>query len=254
MKIVVIGGTGLIGSQVVARLRKQGHDVVAASPRNGMNSVTGEGLADALASASVVVDVPNSPSWADDAVMAFFRASTGNLVREATAAGVRHYVALSIVGVDAIPDSGYMRAKTEQERLIRASGLPYSIVRATQFFEFLGGIADMTTEGSTVRLAPFLLQPIAAEDVAATVARVAVSEPIDGILDIAGPERFTQPDAIRRFLAARHDPRTVIVDPEARYAGARLSEAALVPAGEASLGHVTLGDWLGRLRSGAHAQ
>ena len=245
MKIVVIGGTGLIGSRVVTGLREQGHDVVAASPRTGVNSVTGEGLTDALAGAVVVVDVANSPSFADDAVMAFFRASTGNLVQAAASAGVRHYVALSIVGVDAIPDSGYMRAKTEQERLIRASGLPYSIVRATQFFEFLDGIADMATEGSTVRLAPFLLQPVAAADVAAAVVRVALSEPIDGTVDIAGPERFSQVDAIRRLLVARHDPREIVVDPQARYNGARLSEAALVPAGEASLGRVTLEDWLG---------
>ena len=246
MKFVVIGGTGLIGSRVVAELREQGHETVAASPRNGVNSVTGEGLTDALAGAAVVVDVPNSPSFADDAVMAFFRASTGNLLRAATAASVRHYVALSIVGVDAIPDSGYMRAKTEQERLIRASGLPYSIVRATQFFEFLDGIADMATEGSTVRLAPFLLQPIAAEEVAAAVVRVALGEPINGTVDIAGPERFSQVEAIGWVLASRRDPREVVVDPRARYNGARLSEAALVPAGEAFLGRVTLEDWLGR--------
>src|SRR6059058_4690790 len=222
MKIVIIGGTGRIGSKVVTLLRERRHQAVPASPESGVNTLTGEGLAEVLAGASVIVDVSNSPSFEDAAVMEFFKTSTGNLLTYEAAAGVGHHVALSIVGSDRAPDSGYLRAKVAQEKLIRNSSIPYSIVRATQFFEFLKRIADDATDGNTVRIAPMLFQPIAAEDVAKTVGRVAVSSPVNGIVEIAGPQQFRFDEFIRLGLSARHDPREVIADQHARYFGTEL--------------------------------
>ena len=246
MKIVIIGGSGLIGSKVAARLREQGHQVVAASPDSGVNTLTGEGLAEALEGAAVVVDVSNSPSFEDAAVLHFFETATGNLLRAEAAAGVGHHVALSIVGNDRMPDSGYMRAKTAQEALIKASAIPWSIVRATQFFEFVARIADGATEGGVVRIAPVLFQPMAAEDVAGAVAAVAVGAPLNGIVDVAGPERFRFDELIRKGLRARGDMREVVADPHARYFGTELGEGSLVPAGAARLGETRFGDWLAR--------
>ena len=214
MKIVVIGGTGLIGSKLVTKLRDHGHEAVPASPDSGVNTLTGEGLADALQGAAVVVDVSNSPSFEDAAVLEFFETSTRNLLDAEAAAGVGHHVALSVVGTDRLPDSGYMRAKLAQEKLIEGSSIPYSIVHATQFFEFVGRIADDATDGDTVRLPPVLIQPMAADDVATAVGRVAVGEPLNGIVEIGGPEPLRFDDFIRRGLAARHDPRQVVADPE----------------------------------------
>ena len=213
MNLVVIGGSGLIGSKLVTKLRDHGHDAVPASPNTGVNTLTGEGLADALQGAAVVVDVSNSPSFEDAAVLEFFETSTRNLLDAEAAVGVGHHAALSIVGNDRLPDSGYMRAKVAQEKLIRGSSIPYSIVHATQFFEFIGRIADDATDGDTVRLPPVLFQPIAADDVAAAVGRVAVGEPLNGVVEVAGPEQFRFDDFIRRGLAARHDPRQVVGDP-----------------------------------------
>src|SRR5919107_2467198 len=244
MKIVVIGGSGLIGSKVVKILRQRGHDVVAASPSTGVNALTGEGLAEALAGAQVVVDVANSPSWEDQAVLAFFETSSRNLLAAEAAAGVRHHVALSIVGADRTPENGYFRAKVAQERLIEASGIPYTIVRATQFMEFVGGIAEAGAEGDTVRLSSGPFQPIAADDVAAIVADVAIGAPRNGILDIAGPERGPLTGFAARFLRAVGDPREVVGDPEARYFGGRVEEHSLVPIGEARLGLTRFEDWL----------
>jgi uncharacterized protein YbjT (DUF2867 family) len=246
MKIVVIGGSGLIGSKVVTKLRERGHDPVAASPNTGVNTLTGDGLAEVLKGASVVVDVSNSPSFADAAVMEFFKMSTGNLLAYETAAGVRHHVALSIVGNDRLPDSGYMRAKVAQEKLIRESSIPYSIVRATQFFEFVNRIADEATDGNTVRLPPVRFQPMAADDVASAVGRVAMGSPLNGVVEIAGPEAFRFDEIIRRGLSARNDPREVIADPYARYFGTELSERSLVPDGDAQLGETRFEDWLNR--------
>lgn len=246
MKIVIIGGSGLIGSKLVARLREHGHEAVPASPDSGVNTLTGEGLAEALQGAAVVVDVSNSPSFEDAAVLKFFETSTANLLAAEAAAGVGHHVALSVVGSDRAPDSGYLRAKVAQEKLIRNSSIPYSIVRATQFFEFLERIADAATDGNTVRIAPVLFQPIAAEDVAKAVGRVAVSAPVNGIVEIAGPQQFRFDEFIRLGLGARQDPRVVIADPHARYFGAELDERTLVPGADARLGEIRFEEWLGK--------
>jgi uncharacterized protein YbjT (DUF2867 family) len=246
MKLVVIGGSGLIGSKVVAKLRAEGHEAVPAAPNTGVNTLTGEGLPDALEGASVVVDVANSPSFEDAAVLDFFETSTRNLLDAEAAAGVGHHVALSIVGTDGLPESGYMRAKVAQEKLIEGSAIPFSIVHATQFFEFVGRIADGATDGDTVRLPPVLFQPIAADDVAAAVAKVAVGEPVNGNIEVAGPEQFRFDELVRRALAARDDPRQVVADPEARYFGAKLSERSLVPGEGARLAETRFEDWLAR--------
>jgi uncharacterized protein YbjT (DUF2867 family) len=247
MKIVVIGGSGLIGSKVVMSLNEKGHEAVAASPASGVNTLTGEGLAQVLKGASVVVDVSNSPSFDDAPVMEFFKTSTGNLLNYEATAGVRHHVALSVVGSDRLPDSGYLRAKVAQEKLIKESSIPYSIVRATQFFEFVNRIADSATEGNTVHLPPVRFQPMAADDVAGAVARVAMGSPLNGIVEIAGPEQFQFDELIRQALSARKDPRKVIADPHARYFGTELSERSLVPDGDdAQLGPTRFQDWLSR--------
>ncbi len=246
MKLVVIGGTGLIGSKLVTKLRERGHDAVAASPVTGVNTITGEGLAEALVGASVVVDVSNSPSFEAAAVMEFFTASTRNLLEAARAAGVSHYVALSVVGTERLSDSGYFRAKQAQEALIKGSGIPYSIVHATQFFEFINNIAADATQGSTVRLAPVFIQPMAADDVATAVGRVAVGPPVNGVVEVAGPEKFRLDELIREGLKARHDPREVLADPQSRYFGAMLDERTLVPADGARLGDIRFEQWLGQ--------
>ena len=243
MKIVVIGGTGLIGSRVVARLRKQRHDAVAASPDTGVNTVTAEGLADVLQGASVLVDVSNSPSFEEAAAMKFFTTSTRNLLKYASAAGVWHYVALSVVGADRLPDSPYLRAKNAQETLIKEGGIPYSIVHATQFFEFMKRIADEATEGTTVRLPPVLIQPMAADDVASAVARIALGAPLEDAVEVAGPQQFRFDELIRQNLRERGDRRTVVTDPHARYFGAELHERSLVPGQGAQLGQTRLEDW-----------
>lgn len=244
MKLVIIGGTGLIGSKLVNKLRELGHEAVPAAPNTGVNTLTGEGLAEVLEGASVVVDVSNSPSFEEEAVMHFFTTSTRNLLTQAAAAGVKRYVALSVVGTERIPDSAYLRAKDAQEKLIKGGGIPYSIVHATQFFEFVNRIADEATDGTTVRLPPVLIQPMAADDVAEAVAGVAVGAPVNGTVDVAGPEQFRFDELVRQGLAARKDPREVVVDPRARYFGAELEERALVPAGEARLGAIRFQDWL----------
>jgi len=246
MKIVVIGGTGLIGSKTVAILRQGGHEVVAASPNTGVNTVTGEGVAEAVAGAQVVVDLANAPSWDDKAVLEFFETSGRNLLAAEAAAGVRHHVALSIVGTDRTPDNGYFRAKLAQEKLIETSTIPYTIIRSTQFMEFLKGIADSSTNGNIVRLSPGLFQPIAADDVAAIVADVALAAPRNGIVEIAGPERAPFNEIVARYLKALSDPREVVRDPEARYFGGRVEERSLVPLGEARLGRIGLDEWLRR--------
>ena len=245
MKIVVIGGTGLIGSKTVAILRQRGHEILAASPNTGVNTITGAGLKEALAGAQVVIDLANAPSWEDKAVLEFFETSGRNLLAAETAAGVRHHVALSIVGTDR-SDNGYFRAKVAQEKLIEASGIPYTIIRSTQFMEFLGGIAAASTVGNVVRLSPGLFQPIAADDVAAIVADVALAAPRNGIVEIAGPERAPFNAIVARYLKAVGDPRQVVRDPEARYWGGRVEEQSLVPLGEARLGHIGLDEWLRR--------
>jgi uncharacterized protein YbjT (DUF2867 family) len=246
MKLVIIGGTGLIGSKLVTKLREHGHDAVPASPNTGVNTLTGEGLAAVLQGASVVIDVSNSPSFEAAAVMEFFTTSTRNLLQAAGAAGVSHYVALSVVGTDRIPDSPYLQAKNAQETLIKEGGIPYSIVHATQFFEFITRIADEATDGTLVRLPPILIQPMAAEDVAKAVGRIAVGAPLNGAVDVAGPEQFRFDELIRQGLRARNDPREIVVDPHARYFGAELGERSLVPAGEARLGEIRLQEWLGQ--------
>jgi uncharacterized protein YbjT (DUF2867 family) len=245
MKIVVIGGTGLIGSKTVAILRQGGHEVVAASPQSGVNTITGEGLKEAMASAQVVIDLANSPSFEDKVVMEFVETSGRNLLAAEAAAGVRHHVALSIVGTDR-NDNGYFRAKVAQEKLIMASRIPYTIVRATQFQEFLGGIADSATDGGTVRLPPVMFQPIAADDVAANVADAALAAPRNGIVEIAGPERAPFNEIVARYLKAVGDPREVVGDPAARYWGGQVEERSLVPLGEAHLGRIGLDEWLRR--------
>jgi uncharacterized protein YbjT (DUF2867 family) len=246
VKIVVIGGTGLIGSKTIPLLRQGGHEVTAASPRSGVNTITGEGVEQAVAGAQVVIDLSNSPSFEDEAVLEFFETSGRNLLPAEAAAGVRHHVAVSIVGTDRMPDNGYFRAKVAQEKLIAASGVPYTIIRATQFLEFLGGIAGEGGAGSVVRLSPGLFQPIAADDVAAVVADVALAAPCNGIVEIAGPERAPFNEIIARYLQAIGDPRQVVSDPEARYFGGRVEERSLVPLGEARLGRLGLDEWLRR--------
>ena len=244
MKIVIIGGTGLIGSKVVKCLQDQGHEAVPASPNTGVNTITGEGLAQALTGANVVIDVSNSPSFEDAAVLKFFETSTGNQLAAEAAAGVGHHVALSIVGCDRVPDSGYLRAKVAQEKMIRNSSIQYSIIRATQFFEFAKSIADAATDGNTVRIAPVLFQPMASDDVAAAVCRVAVSAPQGGVVEVGGPQQFRFDEFIRLALRARHDPREVVADPNARYFGAKLTERSLVPGADARLGEIRFEDWL----------
>jgi len=251
MKIVVVGGTGLIGSKVVAILRQGGHEVIPASPNTGINSITGEGLKEAMAGTQVVIDLANSPSFEDRAVLEFFETSGRNLLAAEAAAGVRHHVALSIVGTDRTPDNGYFRAKVAQEKLIEASGIPYTIVRATQFMEFLRAIADSSADGKVVRLSPGLFQPIAADDVAAAVADVALAPPRNGIVEIAGPERAPFDEIVARYLKAVGDPREVVSDPEARYWGGRVEERSLVPLGEARLGRIGLDEWLRRSKARA---
>jgi uncharacterized protein YbjT (DUF2867 family) len=244
MKIVVIGGSGLIGSKVVTHLREHGHEAVPASPDSGVNTLTGEGLAEVVSGAAVVVDVSNSPSFEDAAVLKFFQTSTGNLVAAEAAAGVGHHVALSVVGSDRAPDSGYLRAKIAQEKLIRNSSIPYSIVRATQFFEFFKRIADEATDGNTVRIAPVLFQPMAAADVAIAVCRVAEGAPLNRIVEVGGPQQFRFDEFIRMGLSAHQDPRVVVADPHARYFGTELDERTLVPDADARLGEIRFQDWL----------
>jgi uncharacterized protein YbjT (DUF2867 family) len=244
MKIVVIGGTGLIGSKLVTKLGEHGHEAVAASPDSGVNTLTGEGLKEALEGASVVIDVSNSPSFEDAAAMEFFTTSTGNLLAAEAVAGVAHHVALSVVGTDRLAESGYFRAKIAQEQLIRDSSIPYSIVHATQFFEFTKSIAAAATDGNTVRLPQALIQPIAAEDVASAVGRVAVGTPVNGIVEIAGPDQFRLDELIRGALAARNDPREVVTDPQARYYGVVLGERTLLPGTAALVAETRFHDWL----------
>jgi uncharacterized protein YbjT (DUF2867 family) len=246
MKVVVIGGTGLIGSKLVVKLRERGHEAAPAAPNTGVNSLTGEGLEDVLAGATVVVDVSNSPSFADEPVMEFFRTSTTNLLEYSAKAGIGHYVALSVVGSDRLAESGYFRAKIAQEKLIRESGIPYSIVHATQFFEFAARIAADATDGDTVRVPPVLIQPMAAEDVAAAVCDVALAAPLNGMIEIGGPEPLPFDEFVRKALRSVGDQRVVVADPEARYFGARLSERALVPGEGAHLTVTRFDDWLGQ--------
>jgi uncharacterized protein YbjT (DUF2867 family) len=250
MKIVAIGGTGLIGSKTVAILRQGGHDAIAASPNTGVNTITGEGLKKTMAGAQVVIDLANSPSFEDKAVLEFFETSERNLLPAEVAAGVRHHVALSIVGIDRT-DNGYFRAKVAQEKLIKASGIPYTIIRSTQFLEFLGAIADSSVDGNIVRLPPCLFQPIAADDVAAEVARVALAAPRNGIVEIAGPERAPLNEIVARYMNAVADPREVVSVPGAPYWGGRVEERSLVPLGEARLGRITFDEWLRRSRAAA---
>jgi uncharacterized protein YbjT (DUF2867 family) len=246
MKIVVIGGTGLIGSKTIPILRQRGHEAVAAAPNTGVNTITGEGLKEVMVGTEVVIDLANAPSWEEKAVLEFFETSGRNLLAVETAAGVRHHVAVSIVGTDRMPDVGYFRAKVAQERLIEKSGIPYTIIRSTQFMELLRNIAASATEGSAVRVPPGLFQPIAADDVAAALADVALAAPRNGIVEIAGPERAPFDEIVARYLKAIGDPRTVVRDPEARYYGGRVEERSLVPLGEARLGRIGLDEWLRR--------
>jgi uncharacterized protein YbjT (DUF2867 family) len=243
MKIVVIGGTGLIGSKLVAKLEEQGHEAVPAAPNTGVNTLTGEGLAEALDGAEVVVDVSNAPDWEDEAVMSFFQTSSRNVLAAEADAGVGHHVALSVVGTDRLSESGYFRAKIAQEKLIQESSIPYSIVHATQFFEFVNSIADSATDGNTVRLPPALFQPMAAEDVASAVGRVAVGSPANGIVEVAGPEQFRLDELIRDVLAARNDPREVVTDPEATYYGINPGERTLLPGDDARIAETRFEDW-----------
>lgn len=243
MKIVIIGGTGLIGSKTAERLRKQGHDVIAAAPNTGVNTITGEGLAEALAGASVVIDLANSPSFEDKAVLEFFQTSGRNLMAAEKTAGVKHHIALSIVGVDRLPESGYMRAKVAQEKLIRDAGIPYTIVHSTQFMEFLAGIAQSGTVGDKVRLSPAYVQPIASDDVADAMATIATAAPVNGIVEISGPERVRLNELVARYLKAMGDARQVEADREARYFGARLEDGSLVSDNDPRLGHITFEQW-----------
>ena len=244
MKIVVIGGTGLIGSKLVKKLREHGHEALAASPNTGVNSISGEGLAEALKGAAAVVDVTNSPSWEDAAVLKFFETSTRNLLSYGAAAGVGHHIALSVVGTERLLDSGFFRAKLAQENLIKASGRPYTIVRATQFFEFVKQIVDYSTEGGKVHMPPALIQPMAAEDVASALAKIATNPPVNGTIEIGGPEQFRLDELARQSLSARKDPREVISDPQGRYYGIRVSERALVPDQAAHLSQTRFESWL----------
>jgi uncharacterized protein YbjT (DUF2867 family) len=245
MKLVVIGGTGLIGSKLVKRLRQKGHEVLAASPNSGVNTITGEGLAEALAGAQVVVDLANSPSFEDRAVMEFFQTAGRNLMAAEAKAGVKHHIALSVVGSDRLPDSGYLRAKLAQESLIKGSGIPYTIIRSTQFFEFVGGIAQSSTEGQTVRLPPAKLQPIMSDDVADAVADVTLGKPVNGTIEIAGPERIGLDDLVGRYLRATKDPRRVVTDVHARYFGTELDDASLTPGSNPRIAPTRFDDWLG---------
>ena len=244
MKIVVIGGTGLIGSKLVHLLTEKGHEAVPASPNSGVNTLTGEGLAEVLAGADVVVDVANSPSFDAAAVLDFFRTSGRNLMAAEKAAGVGHHVALSVVGADRLPDSGYLRAKVAQEALIKAANVPYTILRATQFFEFLGAIADAGTSDGTVRLSPAMVQPVAADDVAATLAGIAVGTPVNGTIELAGPEAVPLESIVRRYLEARDDERTVTSDPHVQYFGADIDDKSLTPGDNPHLGAIGFADWL----------
>src|SRR6267154_4438560 len=244
MKIVVIGGTGLIGSKLVNKLREHGHEPAAAAPNTGVNTLTGEGLAEVLKGASVAVDVSNSPSWEDAAVLKFFETSTRNLLTYEAAAGVGHHVALSVVGTEQLAESGYFRAKIAQEKLIKESSIPYSIVRATQFFEFLKGLADISFDGQKVRLPHVLFQPMAADDVASAVGRIAVGPPVNGIVETGGPEQFRMDELVRRRLVQLNDPREVMTDPQARYSGAELGERTLVPGKDARLSQIRFETWL----------
>jgi uncharacterized protein YbjT (DUF2867 family) len=244
MKIVVIGGTGLIGSKLVNKLREHGHEAVAAAPNTGVNTLTGEGLAEVLKGASVVVDVSNAPSWEDAAVLNFFETSTRNLLTYEAGASVRHHVALSVVGTQQLSESGYFRAKIAQEKLIKESSIPYSIVHATQFFEFLKGLADISVVGDKVHLPPALFQPMAADDVASAVGKIAVGQPVNGIVEIGGPEQFRMDELVRRRLALLKDPREVVADPNALYSGAKIGEKTLVPGKNASLGETRYETWL----------
>ncbi len=246
MRIVVIGGTGLIGSKVVARLREAGHEATAASPGTGVNTITGEGLAEALGGAQVVIDVANSPSFEDKAVLEFFETSGRNLLAAEAAAGVRHHLALSVVGADGLPDSGYLRAKLAQEKLIKGSKIPYTILRSTQFFEFIDGIIKSGTEGNVIRLSPALFQPIAADDVAALLADLAVAPPLNGTVEVGGPEKITMDAMARARLAASHDDRKVVADIHARYFGTELTDRSLTPGDNPHIGATRFGDWLSR--------
>jgi uncharacterized protein YbjT (DUF2867 family) len=256
MKIVVIGGSGLIGSKLVPKLSEHGHEAVAASPSSGVNTLTSEGLAEVLKGATVVVDVTNSPSWDDAAVMKFFETSTRNLLASEAAAGVGHHVALSVVGTERLLASGFFRAKMAQENLIKASSIPYSIVRATQFFEFVKGIADFSTDGNNVRLPTALIQPMAAEDVATAVGRVATGSPVNGTMEVGGPEKFRLDELVRQGLAAWKDPREVVADPHATYYGVELGENTLLPGDDARLGETRFETWLtqsaAKAAAGAH--
>lgn len=244
MKIVVIGGSGLIGSKLVTKLREQGHEAVAASPQSGVNSITGEGLAEALKGAAAVVDVTNSPSWEDAAVLNFFEMSTRNLLKYGAAAGVKHHVALSVVGTERMLASGFFRAKMAQENLIKASSNPYTIIRATQFFEFVKGIADFSTTGNKVHLPTALIQPMAADDVATEVGRVATGAPVNGMIEIGGPEKFQLDELVRKYFAGTKDPREVVTDPKASYYGTAVSERTLVPEDNARLSETRFETWL----------
>ncbi|WP_088142714.1 SDR family oxidoreductase [Achromobacter xylosoxidans] len=244
MKIVVIGGTGLIGSNVVQRLRANGHETIAASPRTGVDTLTGAGLAEALVGAQAVLDVSNSPSFEDQAVMAFFETAGRNLLAAATRAGVEHYLALSVVGAERLPDSGYMRAKVAQEKLIRESKIPYTILRATQFFQFVEGIVSAGAQGGMVRLSPALIQPIAADDVSAVLADLVVATPVNGMVEVGGPDRFPLDELGRKFLAARGDARTVVADVHARYYGSELDDRSLVAGAHAHIGPTRFHNWL----------
>jgi uncharacterized protein YbjT (DUF2867 family) len=249
MKIVVIGGTGLIGSKLIENLREDGHEPLAASPDTGVNALTGEGLAEALEGAQVVVDVANAPAWDDQAVLDFFKTSSGNLLAAEQAAGVGHHVALSVVGADRLTDSGYMRAKVAQEDIVKAGPIPYTIVRATQFFEFIGRIADSNSDGDTIRLSPALIQPEAADDVAGTLADVAVGTPLNDTVELAGPEAFRLDDLARRFLRAHNDPRRVTADAHAPYFGAELDDRSLTPGDDARIASIRFEDWLSQSTS-----
>ena len=253
MKIVVIGGSGLIGSKLVTELRQQGHVAIAASPKSGVNTITGEGLAGALKGASAVVDVTNSPSWEDAAVLEFFETSTRNQLTYEATAGVKHHVALSVVGTERLLASGFFRAKMAQENLIKASPIPYTIIRATQFFEFVKGITDFATQGNTVRLPTALIQPMAADDVASAVGRIATGAPVNGTVEIGGPETFRLDELARQGLAAQKDKREVVTDPNARYYGVAISERTLLPGDGARLGEIRFADWAKQSALGAHA-